>query len=156
MPGARTRVRPAFPHVPSAGTANAAGLIHKPGVWPAGGISETPGARFGRCGEVELPSGSEAALRDTVTVRGRPVRAVPIPLRSQPPIIFPPRTKRQLVSRARGKGVPDILIAAGALATPAADVLRIDRLAAASACVIDGMRPQIVCPQQPPGIELPL
>src|SRR5579872_4338905 len=89
MPGARTRLRPALPQAPLAGMVNAAALIQWLGVWPPGGITDTPGTRFGRCGEVVLPSGREDALREIVTFTGTPVRAVPIPLSSHPPNTFP-------------------------------------------------------------------
>src|ERR1035441_8845466 len=41
-PGPRKAFRPRLPHLPFAGTTNAAGLIHREGVPPAGGAKGTP------------------------------------------------------------------------------------------------------------------
>src|SRR4029077_15487646 len=72
-PGPRNTLRGAFPYVPGAGTANAAGLIHWLIVEPPGGVSEIPGTRFGRWSLV-LPCGTEEADRSTVTFTGNAVR----------------------------------------------------------------------------------
>src|SRR5215471_402675 len=81
-PGARTSALPAFPQVPLAGVEKAAGLIQLVIVCPLAGISETPGTRFGRW-PAALPSGRSVVLRETVTVRGSPVRAAATPLMVQ-------------------------------------------------------------------------
>ena len=67
-PGARSRLRGAFPQVPEAGVANAAGLIQAPIDCPPGGVNETPGTRSGRWLFV-LPSGVSAELRSIVTLQ---------------------------------------------------------------------------------------
>src|SRR5262245_15403422 len=46
-PGARARLRPALPHLPLAGIANAAKLIQRSGLAPPGGVRETPGTTSG-------------------------------------------------------------------------------------------------------------
>src|SRR5215471_18320379 len=81
-PGARMRALPALAQVFLAGVEKAAGLIQFVIVCPAAGITETPGTRFGRWPAL-LPSGRSVVLRETVTVRGSPVRAEATPLRVQ-------------------------------------------------------------------------
>src|SRR5215475_1619230 len=81
-PGARIRALPALPQVPLAGVEKAAGLIQLVIVCPPSGITETPGTRFGRS-PAALPSGKSVVLRETVTVRGSPVRAAATPLTVQ-------------------------------------------------------------------------
>src|SRR5215469_10519877 len=90
-PGARTRLRPAFPNVPAAGVANAAGLIQCPGVCPSGGVNETPGTRSGRSDPDTLYwSGTTEFERLITTFTGRPLRTVATPLNCQPPRIARP------------------------------------------------------------------
>src|SRR3954468_36687 len=95
-PGPVNKLRPAFPHVPGAGTVNAAGLIHRSGDCPEDGFKETPGTRFGRCTLplVELlpllPSGTAVRLRVTIIVSGRPLLAWTRPDACQPPKRCPP------------------------------------------------------------------
>lgn len=79
MAGPRTRLRPALPQRPSAGEANAAGLIQNCGVCPAAGTMGTPATTSGRV-TAELPSGTSAALRWMLTLTGKPTRAVPMAL----------------------------------------------------------------------------
>src|SRR5215831_12471068 len=81
-PGARIRALPALPQVFLAGMEKAAGLIQLVIVCPPSGITDTPGTRFGRW-PAALPSGRSVVLRETVTVRGSPVRAEATPLRVQ-------------------------------------------------------------------------
>src|SRR5580704_15980720 len=73
---------PAVPQVSIAGTEKAFGLIHWLIVCPPGGMSDTPGTRFGRC-SVLLPSAIAVVARETVTFRGSPVRIEATPLRVQ-------------------------------------------------------------------------
>src|SRR5262249_54770676 len=73
MPGPLTRFLPAFPKVPAAGTAKAAGLIHSAVVDPPGGVSDTPGTRSGRW-LWGLPVGTAEAGLATVTLTGSPGR----------------------------------------------------------------------------------
>src|SRR3974390_2343879 len=72
-PGARTRALPALSHVPLAGVEKAAGLIQPLMVCPPGGISGTPGTGFGRWFAF-WPSGMSVVLRETVSVKGSPLR----------------------------------------------------------------------------------
>src|SRR5262245_1393236 len=81
-PGARMRALPAVPQVPLAGIEKAAGLTQLVIVCPPVGITDKPGTRFGRWPAL-LPSGMSVVLRETVTVRGSPVRAEATPLRIQ-------------------------------------------------------------------------
>src|SRR5207249_1240610 len=86
--GPRPIFRPAFPHVPFAGTVNAARLNHCASVCPPGGMIDMPGTTSGRWFD-RLPSGISDALRVTTMFTGRPVLAVASPLNSQPPSSFP-------------------------------------------------------------------
>src|SRR5215468_12752806 len=81
-PGARMRALPALPQVPLTGVEKAAGLIQFVIVCPPAGITDTPGTRLGRCPAL-LPSGKSVVLRETVTVKGSPVRAEATPLSVQ-------------------------------------------------------------------------
>src|SRR5689334_19492313 len=103
MPGPRAMSRPAFPNVPGAGKRNAAGLIHWSGVGPPGGISETPGTRSGRSLTV-YPYGTAVAERLIITLTGSALRAVPMPLRDQPPNTDRARPRRARYARPAPNG----------------------------------------------------
>jgi hypothetical protein len=73
--GPRAMLRGALPY-PEPGTGvNAARLIQLRRVRPPGGVSETPAIRFGRW-LVVYPVATEVLERSSVTLTGRPVRAV--------------------------------------------------------------------------------
>ena len=108
---------------------------------------ETPGTRLG-CGEVRVAIGKRAALREMVTLSGRPcgpANSAELPaaqhLACHSVVEIMRRDRRAVVDGAGGEGGADVLITAGAFADAAGDVLWIVLLASAGRPIVGRVRP---------------